>query len=426
MTTPGEPQSDAAAVDAPELGPTFRYYPFAERPESDSCWAVHRGPDGRVYAACCVEKTGGGTATVVRYDPERDALAYLFEVDEATGDRRDSGRATQCKIHYSFAPDADRGILYAATHLSGPPAGERSYNPFAAWHDPRRAFRGSYLIAFDTGRDEVVGSELMIPREGCRCLCFDPRRRCLYALTFPRDHFVRYDLERRELTDLGRLGSVNGQTIFTDGAGRAHTFDDRGRLVRYDPDAGRLETLPHVYPHDPCQSPWHGVLYDAVADPETGAIYMVSWRARPRLARYWPDAGSSGELEDLGPLTAPWPGDEPLDLNLDHVGGLVFGADRRLYYAKAHWLAEPPERRPSGRATAPISRTMVCRFDPSTGGHEALLALKGGAPPHHYVSSGAADDRGDLFFGKGCTRPAGLYRVSGLGAGGQAAPRLWG
>ena len=103
----------------------FEYREFSGRPLSDSCWSVQTGPDGRVYIACCTEHTGGETGTVVRWDEDSGSLEYLFDLDEVTGDLRDSGRATQCKIHYSFIPDRERGLLHAATHLSGPPGGSR-------------------------------------------------------------------------------------------------------------------------------------------------------------------------------------------------------------------------------------------------------------------------------------------------------------
>ncbi len=213
------------------------YHEFSERPLSDSCWSTSTGPDGRIYIACCVEHTGGGTATIVRPSPD-GTPEYLFDMDEVTGDRRDSGRATQCKVHYSFVPDPEQNLLWCATHLSGPPIGEKRYNPWASWHDPVRAFRGASLVAWDVKRDRVAHSALIIPKEGCRCLAFNAQRRVMYVLTYPRDHLVRYDLARGELTDLGRLGSVNEQCLFLDRRGRVHTVADRGRVCVTIPSLG--------------------------------------------------------------------------------------------------------------------------------------------------------------------------------------------
>jgi hypothetical protein len=378
------------------------FHEFSQRPNSDSTWSTHTGPDGRVYVACCTEHTGGGAATLVRYNEQRDEPEYLFDLDTVTGDLRDSGRATQCKIHYSFAPDAERDSLYCATHLSGPPKGEHSYNPWGAWHDPVRAFRGSYLVTYDTARDRVADARLMIPKEGCRCLCFDPGRRRLYAVTYPRDHFVYYDLRANRLHDLGRLGTVNTQCLFADGRGRIHTCIDTGAMVRFDPERECLEELPWRFPHESCQTDWHGVLYDAVADPATGAVYMIPWKSRPHLARFWPEEGAWGRMEDLGPLTDPVDPRQPVGVNTDHVGGLVFGRDGRLYYVKAEHEGTGADR---------LSRGLLCRLDTQSLERETLCSVQGGNGQNHYVARAAADLKGNLYMGKIMAIPAGFYRI---------------
>ena len=383
----------------------WKYFEFSDRPLSDSCWSVQTGPDGRVYAACCTEHTGGESATVVRYNEEQDELEYLFDVDEVTGDLRDSGRATQCKIHYSLVPDVERGLLHAATHLSGPPKGEKSYNPWACWSDPKRAFRGAYLVSYDTSRDSVTESRLMIPKEGCRCLAFDPARRMLYAVTYPRDHFVSFALDNGCLTDYGRIGSVNTQCLFLDRLGRVFLFADTGFLMRFDPLKRRLEQLPIVYPHEPYQSAWHGVIYDAVQDPAEGAVYMVPWKTHPHLARYWPEDGPYGRIEDLGAITQARDSHEVMSVNIDHVGGLIWGTDSKLYLVRAEWEAvtgSDGERSTSG---------VLVRFDPSSATWEKLGLLSSDKGENHYVSRGAVNADGTMVFGKILTRPAGIYRV---------------
>src|SRR5512144_2732262 len=98
-----------------------KWYPFTNHPDSDTCWSLSVGPDGRIYAAACAESVPGGVVKPVRYNEEKDDLDYLFDLGEKVDDPGDSGRASQCKIHYSFVPSMADGILYMATHLSGPP-----------------------------------------------------------------------------------------------------------------------------------------------------------------------------------------------------------------------------------------------------------------------------------------------------------------
>ena len=129
--TAGGPQAPAAAE-------AYRctFYPFTGHPDADTCWSVSVGPDGRIYAAACAESVPGGMVKLVRYNEQKDALDYLFYLGEKVDDPGNSGRATQCKIHYSFAPSMSDGVLYMATHLSGPPIDQPAYSPWHSWHDP--------------------------------------------------------------------------------------------------------------------------------------------------------------------------------------------------------------------------------------------------------------------------------------------------
>jgi len=172
-------------MKASQTGESYEvaWHPFDGHPVSDSCWSLSTGPDGRIYAAACAERLPGGVVKVARYNDAADRLDYLFRADEAAGDPCDSGRATQCKIHYSFAPSVRDGILYMATHLSGPPIDMPAYNPWGSWHDAERCFRGAALLAFDTRQDRIVWSDTLIPKEGCRCLLHDEVGERLYALS---------------------------------------------------------------------------------------------------------------------------------------------------------------------------------------------------------------------------------------------------
>jgi hypothetical protein len=386
------------------------WYPFTEHPTSDSCWSLSVGPDGRIYAAACAESVPGGTVKVVRYNEGTDSLDYLFAVDEMVDDPRDSGRATQCKIHYSFAPSLADGVMYMATHLSGPPIDQPAYSPWRSWHDPERCFRGSALLAWDTKADRLLWWDTLIPKEGCRCLLHDEERGLLYALGYPRDHFYIYDLARRSRRDLGRLGSINSQALFLDGKHRVWTTNDYGHLVRYDPERDRLETSPDVVPHNPLfQTGWHSVFYDAVASPDGECIYASTWIAQPRLLRIRPEEGPWGRVEDLGPLTQERDLTVSISTFKDHAGGLVFAGDGQLYYVASRWRDPVHNPLPEGHQE---QEGVVYRLDPKTREREAVAVLE--RPGHfaQYVSRGAVDHRGDLFFGHVGPSPVGLFKLS--------------
>ena len=413
--------------DTHSLPYPVRWYPFTEHPRSDSCWSVTTGPDGKIYAAACAETVPAETAVVFRYDDHNDRLQKLLEVDRVVNDPRDSGRAPHCKIHYSFAPSPADGMLYMATHLSGPPAGQTHYSPWLSWHDPSRCFRASALIAYDTRRDQVAWWDTLIPKEGCRCLLHDPGRNLLYALSYPRDHLFVYDIKRKNLRDCGRIGSVNSQVLFTDSKHRVWTAGDDGHLVRYDPDTQRLEWSPYRIPHDGLvQNGWHSVLYDAVRCPHDQSLYMLPWSGYPRLLRFWPDEGPWGRINDLGPTNQPYDRTLPVNTFLDHCGGLTFARDRCLYYVAARW--QEPVHQNLNQSVG-----VLYRYDPAANErHEVATLKRPDALASQYVSRAAIDRNGNLFFGHvnedPGARPSGIFKVTvpPLTQTNQPALRMWG
>ncbi|HRU23778.1 MAG TPA: hypothetical protein P5569_07515 [Candidatus Latescibacteria bacterium] len=384
---------------------TPKFYPFSDVPVSDSCWSLSTGPDGRIYIAVCSEGLGGVSVYIARYNDETDRLDYLVDASKETNDPPDSGRATQCKIHYCFCPSRHDGILYAATHLSGPALGDFLYSPWADWNDPRKAFRGSALMAFDTKTDAVLWWDTIAPREGARCMALDEERGKLYCITYPRDHFVVYDITTRSRRDLGRIGAINSQIVFTDRKGRAYTSSDMGQLVRYDPDRDRLEEIPAYLPCEPYQSRWHSVFYDAVASPEGDCIYGVTWREHMHLFRYWPEEGEFGRMEDFGPVTQERDHSYPADTFSDHAGGLVFGADGMLYFVHSRWPEKSSFPTPEGAVG------VVCQVNPQTMEKKDFAYLKEEGRPSQYVSRAGRDRFGNLYFGHVGGTPSGMFRL---------------
>ncbi|MGE5648354.1 MAG: hypothetical protein ACM336_21455 [Acidobacteriota bacterium] len=389
---------------------TVKWYPFTGHPDSDTCWSLSVGPDGRIYAAACAEGVPGGVVKPVRYNEQTDSLDYLFDIDEKVDDPGDSGRATQCKIHYSFAPSMADGVLYMATHLSGPPIDLPVYNPWYSWHDKKRLFRGAALLAWDTRKDQVLWWDTLIPKEGCRCLLHDEERRLLYALSYPRDHFIVYDLKTRTRRDIGRIGSINGQTLFLDKKHRVWTTNDYGHLVRYTPETDRLEISPEMLPHPSYQMGWHSVFYDVAPSPDGQCVYASTWCPNPYLMRIWHNEGKDWpRVESLGPATQQRDITFPVDMFRDHCGGLTFAGDGNLYYVASRW------RDPVYQPTTPSGKEregVVWRLNPRTLEREEVTRLEHPTGLAQYVSRGAVDHNGDLFFGHVGERPSGIFKVS--------------
>ena len=69
--------------------------------------------------------------------------------------------------------------------------------------------------------------------------------------------------------------------------------------------------------------------------------------------------------------------------------------------------------RPGSRATAAINMWgIVYRLNPATLEREEVVELKRPSYAAQYVSRGAIDHNGDLFFGHVGPRPVGIFRVA--------------
>lgn len=401
--------ASSVLADAPY---SCKFYPFNGAPDSDTCWALSVGPDGMIYASACNEGTPGGTAKLYRYNEKTDVLDLLFDLAEKTDDPWNSGRGTPCKIHYSFAPSLSDGIMYMATHLSAAPFDMPLYSETYFWHDPKRCFRGAALVAFDTKKNEVVWWDTMIPKEGCRCLAFDEELGLLYAISCPRDHLIIYDVKKKTRRDVGRIGSINGQTLFIDKKHRVYTTNDYGHLVRYTPGKDRIEISPRILPFDSRnQTGWHEVFYDVVASPDRECVYASTWMPQPRLLRIWPHKGEWPEVEDLGKATQEQDLTLPQNMFIDHCGGLTFAADKKLYFVSSRWRDEKYNPMDSKRESR---EGVIWRLDPETLKREEVGLLKHPVGTSQYVSRGAVDHNGDLFFGyiNHMAKPAGIFKIT--------------
>lgn len=265
------------------------------------------------------------------------------------------------------------------------------------------------MLAFDTRKDQVLWWDTLIPKEGCRCMALDEERGMIYAVSYPRDHFIIYDIDKRKRRDFGRIGSINSQAIFTDDRHRVWTSSDYGHLVRYDPEKDSLEMSPYVLPHDLVyQNGFHSVFYDAVRQPYTDCIWAVTWIANPRLVRIWPNEGEWGRVEDLGPTTQGRDLTVPMNTFRDHCGGVAFAGDGQLYYVASRW--KDPQYNPMGDDHEEMEG-VVTRMNPRTTKREEVTVLRRPGQCAQYVSRGAVDHNGDLFFGHVGPRPVGIFKV---------------
>jgi hypothetical protein len=150
------------------------------------------------------------------------------------------------------------------------------------------------------------------------------------------------------------------------------------------------------------------VFYDAVAAPDGSCVYACTWIAQPWLMRIWPDEGEWGRVEDLGPATQGRDPSLPMDTFTDHCGGLTIGGDGQLYFVASRW--RDPEHNPL-EPDHKEREGVVYRLDAESLEREEVSLLERPDDFAQYVSRGAVDRNGNLFFGHVGPRPTGIFKV---------------
>ncbi len=216
----------------------------------DSYNAISPASDGKIYYVLSSESIDTG-AQVFSYDPATDKITHLADLTEICGEKGLKA-IPQNKSHVDFW-ESD-GKLYFATHIGYytirngmetmgvPPPG---YKPYP----------GGHFVSYDmkTGKFE---NYVMAPHgEGIITMGLDGARGRLYGITWPTGYFIRYDLAKKELKDLGRTSamgeSVRGpqyrtlcRSLAVDPAdGSVYFTTSEGDIFRYRYDKDAIEKV---------------------------------------------------------------------------------------------------------------------------------------------------------------------------------------
>ena len=194
----------------------------------DTYNGISAASDGNIYYVLSSDKIDVG-AQMYCYNPSNDQIKHLGDLTEACGEKGMNAIA-QGKSHVSFA-EAD-GKLYFATHIGYYDIIDGQEKP-ARPKNGMKPYPGGHFLSYDmaTGKYESLG---VAPRnEGIITFNMDKQRKRLYGISWPTGHFLRLDIAKHDLKDLG-LTSEQGE----DGKGK--TFRTICRSMAVDPDDGSV------------------------------------------------------------------------------------------------------------------------------------------------------------------------------------------
>ncbi len=194
----------------------------------DTYNGVSCASDGRIYYVLSSQEPDVA-AQIYVYDPASRKASHLGDLTEACGEKG-SNAIAQGKSHVSFVES--NGKLFFATHIgfySIIDGMEKPGIPLAGM----KPYPGGHFLSYDMQSGKFENLAVAPGNEGIITFSMDPRRGRLYGITWPTGRFLRYDLNGRDLKDLGPV-SEDGEN------GKGPTFRTICRSMTVNPDDGSV------------------------------------------------------------------------------------------------------------------------------------------------------------------------------------------
>jgi hypothetical protein len=306
--------------DTPDAVITAQLHPSGFGMSDSNFDSLSVASDGCVYYTLCSHDINTH-ARVYRLDPKAGAapvcLGDLGEIVGEAGTRS----VPQGKSHSQYYEH--EGKLYFSTHYG-------YYKPSSNKEEPAetppgyRPYPGGHFVSLDLRTSGFRELAKAPPGEGILAMAMDPPRGRLYGLTWPRGHFIYYDLAEERLTDLGpvsRGGELgdgeeylclcrslavdprDGSVYFTNADGDIRQYDHRRDEVSSTGASLKRDIFGHWEVHTPGhqgynwrKALWHGRMEKFLAvhpksaflfsfDPETREVEIIERIAARELRK---------------------------------------------------------------------------------------------------------------------------------------------
>jgi len=185
-------------VSTPDARLTATVYNSGFEHSHDTYNGMSAASDGKIYYVLCSELMDVA-GQMYSFDPSTGNVEHLGDLTEFCGEK-DMKVVAQGKSHVNFREM--NGRLYFATHLGyyslidgmeKPGLPEKGYGPY----------RGGHLLAYDMRTNKTEDLGIAPHGEGILTMNMDTGRGLIYGLTWPTGYLFRYDIEKKEMNDLG-------------------------------------------------------------------------------------------------------------------------------------------------------------------------------------------------------------------------------
>jgi hypothetical protein len=191
-------QTETTVVSTPDAKIIATVFNSGFEKAHDTYNGISTASDGKVYYVLCSELMDVA-GQMYSFDPATSEIEHLGDLSEICGEK-DTKTVAQGKSHVNFVES--KGKLYFATHLgyysiingmekTGVPTGD--YKPY----------RGGHILSYDLKTKEFEDLGIGPNKEGIITMNMDPDRGLIYGLSWPTGILFRYNVETKQMDDLG-------------------------------------------------------------------------------------------------------------------------------------------------------------------------------------------------------------------------------
>lgn len=173
----------------------------------DSYNGLSAASDGKIYYVLSSQDIDVG-AQVYSFDPATERIRHLADLTEICGEKGLKA-IPQNKSHVRFWEA--NGKLYFASHI-GYYTIKNGMETMGVPPEGYKPYPGGHFLSYDLATGKFENLAVAPHGEGIITMTMDPARGRLYGITWPTGFFIRYDLHKKELKDLG-LFSALGESV---------------------------------------------------------------------------------------------------------------------------------------------------------------------------------------------------------------------
>jgi hypothetical protein len=243
---PGEPS-------LPTNQPLSAKHYYSGFPDAhDTYNAISAGSDGKIYYVLSSTRHDIGGQFYV-YDPKTDGTTFIADLSEALGEKEKKYIA-QGKSHVEFYEHD--GKLYFATHIGYYEMIDGAETLPVNAPEGYKLYPGGHFVSYDMKTGKLESLALTPHGEGILTMTMDKKRGHLYALTWPKGYLLHYDLNKKQLKDLGPAHGMGEsgiigkdyrvicRSMFVDPRdGNAYYSTAEGDIFFYNPQSAKPEKV---------------------------------------------------------------------------------------------------------------------------------------------------------------------------------------